>query len=176
MREYTCGMGKSLRPLYFCALFLASVFPCQARLIEYAKSIDRADAVAVVTTTAYTQTYEGGLIRQGAVLTVDIAVVGISVGEKINVSFGVPYDPNGRSRAFQSDSMDFSSPGKKHLVLLKREKAVWSVSRDSSIIENNVLDGYFSQFAGINDEVPLDKAIELIRAYFKTKSTASTPK
>jgi hypothetical protein len=101
------------------------------------------------------------LIYEKATLTVDTAISGTKVGEKIDVSFGVPSAPE--TSTSLSDAPSFKI-AEKYIVLLVKTDGRLVVARSSAILGGVVCDGYFEDFAGFHD-VPLSKAIDLLKAH-----------
>lgn len=162
--------------------FLSLAYPCSAALVPYLTSLDRADAVAIVTVTSCEESYHDGLIFQSATLTVDTAIKGIAVGEKFSRAFGVPYEPakiiDGRytaKRTLHSEGFSFQI-AERHLVLLQKGKDGWVVTRQSVIIDDMIGDAYFEDFAGSSD-VSVSMAIELLKTHKKARpaGTARRP-
>jgi len=153
-----------MKRLILGAILLAWAFPCFARLFPYIDSLEEADAVALITVTSYEQSFHDGLIYEKATLTVDTAIRGTKVGDKIDVSFGVPSAPE--SSTSLSDTPSFKI-AEKYIVLFVTQEGRLAVSRASLILGDRVCDGYFDDFAGFRD-VPVAKAIDLLKAKKKT--------
>ena len=156
-----------MKKLILSVILLASAFPCFARLFPYIDSLEEADAVALITVTSYEQSLHDGLIYEKATLTVDTAISGTKVGDKIDVSFGVPSAPD--SSTSLSDAPSFKI-AEKYIVLFVMQEGRLAVARASLILGDRVRDGYFEDFAGFHD-VPVSKAIDLL----KTKKKAIPP-
>ncbi|MDD2763923.1 MAG: hypothetical protein PHE83_08135 [Opitutaceae bacterium] len=145
-----------------------------AALRPYVCSLEDADGIAIVRVIACEQRFDGRFIRSHATLAVEIAIVGVKKGETFRQSFGLPQEPGTWKNGSYSQKLLLASEGfsfdiaERYLVLLKQTREGWVVSRDSTINDDMIYDGYFDAFADAH-EVSVSKAIELLKAFRKSQ-------
>jgi hypothetical protein len=169
----TDNVGQTMNLRSICTLLLLVLpLPAFAALEPYVRSLEDADGIAIVRVIACEQTFDGIFIRSKATLSVETVISGVKKGETFKQSFGLPQKPGTWKDGRYSQTVELVSEGfsfeiaERYLVLLKKRKEGWSVSRDSGIVDDMIYDGYFDAFAG-SHEVSISKAIELLKAHRK---------
>ena len=162
-------------------LVLASASRIFGALVPYAESLERADAIAIVTVTACEQTFDGSFIRSSAILSVDTPIAGVKKGTRFKQEFGLPQKPGvwkdgaySQKTTLASDTPSYQI-AERYLVLLQKNKDGWSVIRESWIIDDIIGDGYFESFSGSRD-VSVSKAINILKVSRKEIAPNHSPK
>src|SRR3954467_14486490 len=82
-----------MKHLALSLLILALAARAFGALVPYADSLEKADAIAIVTVTACEQTFDGSFVRSSAILSVDTPIAGVKKGTSFKQEFGLPQKP-----------------------------------------------------------------------------------